>query len=258
MKNRVCKVVYTFLCLVTSVSLGYAQTNLFPPSGNVGIGTTSPITSSNYTILDIKGKAANQGGYIRFATSDNSGEARIFVTHERLLYDLQKSDMYFQWRNSNNTQVHRLGSDGSAIWNGNASSYTEIRSNTKGQYIRQYANDGTTSSWLIRGYADNGIQAIFHSGGIQVNGTVKTKEVNVTATGWADYVFKPEYQLMPLSELETFIRKNGHLPDVPTEAEVMEKGVNLAEMNVKLLEKVEELSLYIISLEKRIQILEDN
>ena len=68
----------------------------------------------------------------------------------------------------------------------------------------------------------------------------------------ADYVFKPEYKLMPLSELEAFIQKNGHLPNLPTEAEVMENGVNLAEMNVKLLEKVEELTLYVIELEKKI------
>ena len=57
---------------------------------------------------------------------------------------------------------------------------------------------------------------------------------------------------MPLSELEAFIQKNGHLPNLPTEAEVMENGVNLAEMNVKLLEKVEELTLYVIELEKKI------
>ncbi|WP_439488524.1 hypothetical protein [Algoriphagus sp.] len=87
---------------------------------------------------------------------------------------------------------------------------------------------------------------------LSVNGTIKTQEVNVTATGWPDYVFKPEYKLMPLSELEAYIQKNGHLPNVPSEAEVMENGVNLAEMNVKLLEKVEELTLYVIELEKKI------
>jgi hypothetical protein len=109
-------------------------------------------------------------------------------------------------------------------------------------------------SWLIRGYAEpGGVQAVFNQGGIHVNGTIKTKEVNVTATGWADYVFTLGYQLMPLSEVEAYIAKNGHLPNVPTEAEVMEKGVNLLEMNVKLLEKVEELTLHLIRQEKLIQ-----
>jgi hypothetical protein len=109
-------------------------------------------------------------------------------------------------------------------------------------------------SWLIRGYAEpGGVQAVFNQGGIHVNGTIKTKEVNVTATGWADYVFRPEYKLMPLNEVEQFIRDNGHLPNIPTEAEVMENGVNLAEMNVKLLEKVEELTLYAIQQDELIK-----
>ncbi|WP_192350281.1 hypothetical protein [Algoriphagus sp. Y33] len=88
---------------------------------------------------------------------------------------------------------------------------------------------------------------------LSVNGTIGAREVNITTAGWADYVFTPEYQLMPLSELEAFIQRNGHLPDVPTEAEVKENGVNLAEMNVKLLEKVEELTLHTIRQEKLIE-----
>ena len=52
--------------------------------------------------------------------------------------------------------------------------------------------------------------------------------------------------------IEEFINKNGHLPDVPSEKEVLENGVNLLEMNIKLLEKVEELTLYVIELEKKI------
>jgi hypothetical protein len=87
---------------------------------------------------------------------------------------------------------------------------------------------------------------------LEVNGTIKTKEVNVTTSGWADYVFAPGYNLRPLSEVEAFITKNGHLPNVPTEKEVMENGVNLLEMNIKLLEKVEELTLYVIELKKEI------
>lgn len=96
-----------------------------------------------------------------------------------------------------------------------------------------------------------GIGATNPSSKLEVNGTIKTKEVNVTATGWADYVFGPEYKLMPLSEVEAFIQKNGHLPNMPSEKEVLEgQGVNLLEMNIKLLEKIEELTLYMISQEK--------
>ncbi|MCE7057197.1 hypothetical protein LZF95_21125 [Algoriphagus sp. AGSA1] len=133
-------------------------------------------------------------------------------------------------------------------------------------YIAYGATPWTSGQGIyILPNGNTGIGTISPSTKLSVNGIIKAMEVNITTDGWADYVFKPEYKLMPLSELETFIQRNGHLPDVPTEAEVMENGVNLAEMNVKLLEKVEELTLYLITLQKnneamkrRIEFLEEN
>lgn len=123
-----------------------------------------------------------------------------------------------------------------------------------GKGIRLITNDGSTYYERMRILSNGnvGINTKNPTYKLSVNGTIGAHEVNVTTTGWADYVFAPEYKLMPLSELKAFIQKNGHLPDVPTEAEVMENGINLAEMNVKLLEKVEELTLYVIELEKKI------
>lgn len=86
---------------------------------------------------------------------------------------------------------------------------------------------------------------------LAVNGTIGTKEVIVTNTGWADYVFKPNYRLRPLSEVGAFIQTNGRLPDMPSEKEVQEKGVGLAEMQVKLLAKIEELTLHVIRMDER-------
>jgi hypothetical protein len=105
----------------------------------------------------------------------------------------------------------------------------------------------------IRPNGNVGIGVVNPTQKLEVNGTIKTKEVNVTATGWADYVFKPDYELTSISEVERFIRENGHLPNLPSEKEVFENGVNLLEMNVKLLEKVEELTLYVIGLKKEIE-----
>ncbi len=84
---------------------------------------------------------------------------------------------------------------------------------------------------------------------LDVNGTIRAKVVKVES-GWADFVFKPDYQLKPLSEVEQFITANGHLQEIPTAKEVEQNGVNLGEMNVKLLQKVEELTLYSIAQEK--------
>jgi hypothetical protein len=81
---------------------------------------------------------------------------------------------------------------------------------------------------------------------LTVNGSVSTKEVVVTSAIQADYVFKPDYRLAPLSEVKTFINKNRHLPEIPSAAEVDAHGMNLGEMQTKLLAKIEELTLHLI------------
>lgn len=90
----------------------------------------------------------------------------------------------------------------------------------------------------------------------QVNndGVVRSREIIVNLQqAWPDYVFKPDYELTPLNQVEEFITKNGHLPNVPS-AEVVEKdGVELGEMNRILLEKVEELTLHLIEQQKMLQ-----
>ncbi|OJJ19522.1 hypothetical protein BKI52_22205 [marine bacterium AO1-C] len=90
---------------------------------------------------------------------------------------------------------------------------------------------------------------------LSVNGNVRAKDIRVY-TSWADFVFANDYQLRPLNEVEKFIEKNGHLPEIPSAKEVAKNGVQLGEMNVKLLQKVEELTLYIIQQNKKIEALE--
>ena len=86
---------------------------------------------------------------------------------------------------------------------------------------------------------------------LAVNGTIKTKEVIVTNSGWADSVFKPHYRLWRLHEVGAYIREHGRLPEIPSESEVREKGVSLGEMQVKLLAKIEELTLHMIQTDER-------
>jgi len=85
-----------------------------------------------------------------------------------------------------------------------------------------------------------------------------TGKITAVATGSVipDYVFDPGYQLAPLAEVEAFAQKNRHLPDVPSAAEIGKGGLDLTEMNLTLLRKVEELTLHAIAQEKRIQVLE--
>ena len=93
---------------------------------------------------------------------------------------------------------------------------------------------------------------------LSVNGNIVAKKVRVTQTGWPDYVFHANYPLLPLPDLQAFIQKNKHLPEVPSEKQVSEKGLDLGEMNAVLLKKIEELTLYIIDLQKQINELKGN
>ena len=87
---------------------------------------------------------------------------------------------------------------------------------------------------------------------LSVDGKLVAKDIVVTVYGWSDFVFEDNYKLKPLSQVEEYINLNGHLPDVPSEAEVIQNGMNVEEMNKVLLQKVEELTLYIIDMKKEI------
>ena len=91
---------------------------------------------------------------------------------------------------------------------------------------------------------------------LAVDGIIHTKEVLVSETGWADYVFFKNYKLPTLEEVEKHIQDKGHLINIPSAAEVEANGIELGEMNKLLLEKIEELTLYVIQQEKRIKQLE--
>ena len=105
------------------------------------------------------------------------------------------------------------------------------------------------------GGASNDIFTVWGNGVVNAK-KVYAEEVEVRAdamgTNWPDYVFKTNYSLMSLYELESFINKNSHLPNVPSEEVVLEKGINLGEMDAVLLRKIEELTLYVIQQQKEI------
>ncbi|MEA5459216.1 hypothetical protein VB796_09215 [Arcicella sp. LKC2W] len=90
------------------------------------------------------------------------------------------------------------------------------------------------------------------------NGVI-TEKITIAAkntTAWADFVFEKNYKLRPLTEVESYIQQNGHLPEVPSTQEVQTNGMNLAENDAKLLQKIEELTLYMIAQDKKIKLLE--
>lgn len=95
----------------------------------------------------------------------------------------------------------------------------------------------------------NGVWAKFQSNRqLRVDGTIYTKELNVQLNVWADHVFNKDYKLKSLSELEKYIKENNHLPEIPSENDVITNGLKVGEMNALLLKKIEELTLYLIEM----------
>jgi hypothetical protein len=92
---------------------------------------------------------------------------------------------------------------------------------------------------------------------LSVNGKIRAKEIKVEATNWPDYVFKPDYKLNTLPELEAYIKANGHLPGFPKAKEVEVDGVELGSVSKSLLKNQEELTLLLIQQSKQLETLKN-
>ncbi|WP_255498687.1 hypothetical protein [Dysgonomonas sp. ZJ709] len=88
---------------------------------------------------------------------------------------------------------------------------------------------------------------------LTVAGDINARQVKIEINAGADFVFQPDYNLKPLSEVEQFVKTNKHLPEIPSEKQMIEEGVNVIDMQIKLLQKIEELTLYTIDLNKQVQ-----
>jgi hypothetical protein len=92
---------------------------------------------------------------------------------------------------------------------------------------------------------------------LRLDGEMRANLVRVTQNIWADYVFSPNFKPRPLAEVENFINIHKHLPDVPDEKEIQNNGLNIGEMQKIQMQKIEELTLYIIEQNKQIQSLQE-
>ncbi|WP_420385501.1 hypothetical protein [Roseivirga sp.] len=143
---------------------------------------------------------------------------------------------------SSETQINNV--DGMFIENGGSlNSY----------YVLQTATTGGGKSFSITNAGNVGIGTDTPDEKLEVNGTVRSKKVKVEASDWPDYVFSPNFELRTLDEVEDFIEKNHHLPEVPSTQEIEVNGLDLGSMDATLLKKMEELTLYMIEMNKTIK-----
>ena len=217
------KNLFITLALVLITGLANAQWNANgnhiynTNSGYVGIGNSAPST-----LLDVAKSMTEPAISVRNLGSSGGATYRMYD-------QLSGADWKFKATNTAGFKIRD---------NANSLDVIEVEANSAANAI------------YINAAGNVGIGTSAPAEKLSVNGNVKCKQVEVTLTGWSDFVFEDNYELMPLGQLENYINQHNHLPGVPSADEVMTKGNNLGEMDAVLLQKIEELTLYVIELKK--------
>jgi hypothetical protein len=198
-------------------------------NGNVGIGTTTPQSK-----LDVEGNA-----------SLLTGSHKLYISE---LYSFDASKAGF--RNNAGNLVVNAKDNGILFLNRDVAADTRIQSTVGANTIdiALFKQNGQVGIGTLN--VNDANYKLFVETGI------RTRKVKVDVATWPDYVFSSSYKLPSLKEVEQFIKQHKHLPDVPSEAEVKKEGLDLGENQAVLLKKIEELTLYIIDQNKRIEHLE--
>lgn len=232
-------------------AFGYSQNSpTWPSSGSVGIGTATP---SSTVKLDVVHSTAILGTNLAFFGSRNTaGEASrgLYIGSKQISYPM-----------------------GNFAVITSCSSISSVTGSTSGAFIDFNAplTNNTTNAAFRFGYGTGELMRINQNGKVRIGNvltpdgyklfveegilTEKVKVAVSTTADWADYVFASDYKLMPLEEVEKFTKENNHLPNVPSASEIVDSGLDVAKMDAKLLEKIEELTLYLIEQNKQIDVL---
>ncbi len=232
--------------------------------GKVGIGITAPTSPLSFAKtggdkINLYEEATNQ----QYGLGIGIGTLQIYTPNTGA-----RSIAFGSGSSAAFTQSMNLGNTGALSIQGADAGYI-FKDRTDNSYggWNWYANGGVAS--LYRYSSGGNLLSIDATGNmnlgatrnavgykLNVGGKIIAEEVRVNLqANWPDYVFAPNYTLKPLSELESFIKANNHLPNIPAAAEVEKSGIAIGEMQTKMMEKIEELSLYIIQQNKTIEVL---
>ena len=251
---------------------------LNPAGGNIGVGTSAPRGRLDIPLIPAGYNADNLvlgGGTLPYPTSQYNGYGNIVfkgtTSDLRMMIQDGNGRLNTYWNAYTDSGGYKyivssepagreqmsISTDGFwSFYGAPAGTAGGAITWTQAAYIEPNVSvwlspRGNSTDFYVANGGNVGIGTISPTYKLSVNGTIGTKEVIVTATGWSDYVFAPGYRLKPLEEIALYIKANHHLPDIPTEAEVKENGVSLGEMQSKLLARIEELTLHMIQEHER-------
>lgn len=239
--------------IIIDGGFGYPRsgTVIQPDNGKVGIGNTAPSAK-----LEVTG---NSAVYSDFATySGTTVNSPLPNGKEPTLVISEKPSGTMTW-NVGGQVTYRgglsFGRGGPGIYSVNpnpagSTFYGDLRFHTTVWNGSDYNN---YDRMVITQEGSVGIGTVNPVYKLDVCGTIRAKEIKVDMLGGCDFVFESDYKLMDLNKLEEFVTRNKHLPEIASEKEMIQNGLEMKEFQMKLLQKIEELTLYTIEQNKKIE-----
>lgn len=246
---------------ISAGASGYYQISISYTRGSIASAAThlATISHSNPAIWRETGRINNNpyvGSYVNFTVDCNTeyGNPRFRIRAINTLGVNTDLTVYIKVTSLNSngafTSLNATGTDLSV------SKFLPMTSDWDLYVGDVFSTNGASLAIKASQNGNVGIGTANPTSKLTVAGNINSREVKVTVDAGADFVFDREYDLPSLKFLNNYIKENKHLPNIASAKEMQTNGINLSEMNIKLLQKIEEMTLYIIELNKRIENLE--